>query len=161
MSAAGRRRHARRGQSHSGGHASAADDGPGYGWVLFAGAMLMMLGVLNIIEGIAAVSNSRFFVGNATYIFGSLNTWGWIMLCLGALQLLAGLGVFVKNQFARWGGVLVLGLNAIAQLVFIRAYPFWALSIFAIDVLAMFGLVVYGGATAADRAQHGPEVAAP
>jgi hypothetical protein len=110
--------------------------------------MLLMLGALNVIEGIAAVGNSRFFVADATYIVGSLNTWGWVMLCLGAVQLLAGLGVFVKNQAARWVGVVVLCANAIAQLLFIRAYPFWALSIVALDVVAIFGLIVYGGTVA-------------
>jgi hypothetical protein len=49
-----------------------------------------------------------------------------------------------KNQFARWTGVAVLGLNAIAQLLFIPAYPFWSLALFSIDILAIYGLVAYG-----------------
>ena len=47
-------------------------------------------------------------------------------------------------QFARWVGVLVLSLNAIVQLLMIPAYPFWSLSIFAIDFLAIYGLCAYG-----------------
>jgi hypothetical protein len=103
-----------------------------------------MLGTLNFIEGIAAVSNSRFFVNNTHYIAGSLNTWGWVVLCIGVGQWLVGLGVFFKNQFARWVGVMVLGLNAIVQLLMIPAYPFWSLSIFTLDIVAVFGLVAYG-----------------
>jgi hypothetical protein len=116
----------------------------GVGWVLFAGCLLLMLGTLNFIEGIAAVSNSRFFVNNTHYIAGSLNTWGWVVLCIGVGQWLVGLGVFFKNQFARWVGVMVLGLNAIVQLLMIPAYPFWSLSIFTLDIVAVFGLVAYG-----------------
>jgi uncharacterized membrane protein HdeD (DUF308 family) len=116
----------------------------GVGWVLFAGALLLMLGTLNFIEGIAAVSNSRFFVADTKYIAGSLNTWGWVVLCIGVVQWLVGLGVFFKNQFARWVGVAVLGINAIVQLMMIPAYPFWSLSIFTLDILALFGLVAYG-----------------
>jgi hypothetical protein len=40
--------------------------------------------------------------------------------------------------------VIILGLNSIAQLLLIPAYPFWSLSIFALDILAIFALVAYG-----------------
>ena len=53
-------------------------------------------------------------------------------------------GVFVKNQFSRWVGVVVLAGNAIVQLMMIPAYPFWSLSIFALDILAIYGLIAYG-----------------
>ena len=120
------------------------EDDRGYGWVMFSGVLLLMLGTLNVIEGIAAISNSRFFVANTHYIFGTLNTFGWIVLCVGVVELAVGCGVFVKNQFARWVGVLVLALNAIAQLLLMPAYPFWALSIFTMDLLAIYGLIAYG-----------------
>jgi hypothetical protein len=116
----------------------------GYGWVLFAGTLLLILGTLNFVEGIAAVGNSHFFVDNTHYIIGSLNTWGWVVLCVGVVQWIVGAGVFVKNQMSRWVGVFVLGVNAIVQLLMIPAYPFWSLSIFALDVLAIFGLLTYG-----------------
>jgi hypothetical protein len=51
-------------------------------------------------------------------------------MCIGVLEWLVGVGVFVKNQFSRWVGVIALGLNAIAQLLMIQAYPWWSLSIF-------------------------------
>ena len=120
------------------------DGDHGYGWLTFAGTMLLLLGTLNFIEGIAAISKSHFFIGNAHYVFGDLKTWGWVVLFVGAAQLLIGLGIFVRNQYARWAGVAVAGLNAIAQLLFIPAYPFWSLALFAIDVLVIYGLVAYG-----------------
>lgn len=120
------------------------EDDRGAGWIAFAGVLVMILGTMNVIEGIAAVGNAHFFVADARYVFGDLNTWGWVTLCLGVLQLIVALGVFVKNQFARWTGVAVLGLNAVAQLLMMPAYPFWSLSLFAIDILAIYGLVAYG-----------------
>ena len=122
-----------------------AEDEHGDGWVLFAGAMLGILGTVNLIEGIAAISRSHFFVGNAHYVFGDLKTWGWVALILGVLQGLASLGIFVRNQFARWAGVGFGILNAIAQLLSISSYPFWALSLFALDILVVYGLIAYGG----------------
>jgi hypothetical protein len=120
------------------------EEDQGYGWVVFAGVLLLMLGTLNFIEGIAAIGNSHFFVANTHYIAGSLNTWGWIILLVGVVEWCVGLAVFVKSQFARWAGVSVLGLNSIVQLLLMPAYPFWSLSVFSLDVLAIYGLVVYG-----------------
>jgi hypothetical protein len=120
------------------------DDDHGSGWVAFAGILLLILGVLNTIEGIAAIGNAHFFVADAHYIAGSLNTWGWVVLCIGVIQLLVGFGVFARNQFSRWVGVIILGLNAIAQLMMIPAYPFWSLTLFAVGIVAMFGLIAYG-----------------
>jgi uncharacterized membrane protein HdeD (DUF308 family) len=123
---------------------SSAVEERGSGWVGFAGVLLLILGALNLIEGIAAIDKSHFFVGNTHYIAGSLNTWGWVATIIGASQLLVGLGIFARNQFARWLGVLVLGLNSISALMMIPAYPFWSLCIFTLDVLGIYGLVTYG-----------------
>jgi|SRR6059058_496767 len=120
------------------------DEERGYGWVMFAGVLLLMLGTLNFIEGIAAIGNAHFFVHNTAYIAGSLNTWGWVVLCIGVVQWAVGLGVFVKNQFSRWAGVAIFGLNAIIQLMIMPAYPFWSLSIFAVDILGMYALIAHG-----------------
>jgi hypothetical protein len=120
------------------------EDERGRGWILFAAVLLLTLGTINVIEGIAAISRSHFYVAGAHYVFGDLRTWGWVALILGAIQLLAGLGVLAKNQFARWTGVAVLSLNALAQLLMIPAYPFWSLAIFAVDILALYGLIAYG-----------------
>jgi len=84
------------------------------------------------------------FVANAHYVVGNLRAWGWVTLILAILQLLAGVGVMVGNQAARWFGVVVVGLNAINQMFFIPAYPFWSLMIIAADIVALWGLCAYG-----------------
>ena len=103
-----------------------------------------MIGCFNLIDGIAAVARSHVFIANAHYVFGDLRTWGWITLIIGALQLLAAAGVLAGNQLARWFAVAVVGLNAIGQMFFIPAYPFWSLTIIAVDVVALWGLCAYG-----------------
>jgi hypothetical protein len=114
------------------------------GWVIFSGVLLLLLGTINFIDGLGAISSAHFYVAGARYVGGDLNTWGWVALCIGVAQWAVGLGIFVKNQFARWTGVAVLGLNAIAQLLMMPAYPFWSLSVFAVDIVAIYGLVVHG-----------------
>jgi hypothetical protein len=120
------------------------DEPRGLGLVFFAAIMLLVVGLFNVIDGIAAIANSHVFVANAHYVFGDLRAWGWVVLILGLLQLLAGGGVIVGNQAARWFGIAVIGLNLVAQLFFIPAYPFWALTIIAFDVFALYGLCLYG-----------------
>jgi hypothetical protein len=120
------------------------DEERGGGWILFAGVLLLTLGVFNMVDGIAAISRAHFYVANAHYVFGDLRAWGWVVLFLGVLQILVGLGIFARNQLARWTGVVVLALNALAQLFMMPSYPFWSLSVFAIDIVAIYGLVAYG-----------------
>jgi hypothetical protein len=117
----------------------------GSGWVLFAGIMISLVGVLNVIYGIAAIGDSRFFVNDATYILSGLNTWGWIMLLLGVAQVVAAYAIFRGGDFARWFGIGVAGLNAIGALMSISAYPFWSLAVFTLDILVIYGLAAYGG----------------
>jgi hypothetical protein len=113
-------------------------------WIVFAAVLLLTVGALNVIDGIAAISKSHFYVAGAHYIFGDLKMWGWIVLILGITQLLVGYGLFSRNQLARWTGVVIVGLNAIAQLLMIPAYPFWSLALFALDIVALYALVAYG-----------------
>ena len=126
------------------GEARANEQGHGYGLVLFASILLVVIACFNLIYGIAAIANSHVFTTHAHYVFGNLKTWGWITLIMGLLQLLAALGVLAGNQLARWFAVVVLGLNAIDQMFFVSAYPFWSLTIIAMDVVALYGLCAYG-----------------
>jgi hypothetical protein len=119
-------------------------EGRGYGLVLFAGVLLLVAGFWNMIYGIAGIANSHVFVANAHYVFGNLRAWGWVTLIFAILMLIAGGGVIAGNQLARWFAVAVLGLNAIEQMFTIPAYPFWSLTIIAMDLLALYGLCAYG-----------------
>jgi hypothetical protein len=116
----------------------------GYGLIIFASVLLLVIGFFNLIDGIAAIAKSHVFIANAHYVIGDLRAWGWVVLIFGILQLLAGAGALVGNQLARWCGVGLVGLNAIAQMFFIPAYPFWSLMIIAADVVALYALCVYG-----------------
>lgn len=117
------------------------------GWVMFAAVMLLILGCTNIVEGVAAVGGSGAFVARAHYVFGDLNSWGWVIWAIGIAQGLTAVGILIKNQFARWLGVAFAAVNTLAQMLMIQAYPFWALALVSLDVLVMYGLVAYGGRT--------------
>ena len=122
-----------------------SDPDRGAGWLLFAGLMIVMVGILNVIYGIAAIDNANFFVANQKYILSDLSTWGWVTLVLGVLQIVAAFSIWSGGAFGRWFGIGVAGLNAIAALMSLPGSPFWSLAIFTVDILIIYGLAAYGG----------------
>jgi hypothetical protein len=107
---------------------------------VFAAALLLLAGVLNIIWGIAAIGNAKFFIADQKYIISSLHTWGWITLVLGALQMFAAFSLASGGTFGRWFGMFAAGLSAISALLSIPAYPFWSLCIFALAIIILYEL---------------------
>ena len=121
------------------------EDEHGQGLVTFAGVMLMIAGVLNTLYGIAAIDKANFFVHNARYVFGDLSTWGWFVLALGVLQFFAAFAIWRGAGWGRWFGVGCASVNAILQMLWLPAYPILALTILPLDIIAIYGLLAYGG----------------
>jgi hypothetical protein len=117
----------------------------GSGWILFAAVMLGLAGLWNFFAGIAAIADAHVYVANAHYVFGDLSTWGWIIMILGILQGFAALALTTGSEVARWFGIGCAAVNSIGQLLFIPAFPYWGIAMFAVDLLIIFGLAVYGG----------------
>jgi hypothetical protein len=121
------------------------DDHTARRWTEYAAIMIMLAGILNVIWAIAALSNSKFFQTTSGYILSDLHTWGWITLVVGLLELAAAYSIWNGGDFGKYFGILVATLNAISALMSIKAYPFWAICLFAIDILIIYALVTYGG----------------
>jgi hypothetical protein len=102
--------------------------------------LLMISSILNIIYGIAAISESHFFVAETHFILSGLNTWGWVTLILGVAQILAAGSLFVGGGFGRWFGILTAALVSIGALLDIPAYPFWSLCVFALSIIIIYQL---------------------
>jgi hypothetical protein len=121
------------------------DDERGAGLLTFAGVMLMIVGIVNFIGGIAAIDNANFYIGSADFVVSNLETWGWVVMITGVVQVLAAFGVLARNQPARWLGVFFASLNMLAQFLLFPAQPLWSLMIIAVDTLIIYGLIAYGG----------------
>jgi hypothetical protein len=117
----------------------------GAGRAAFVAILLLIAGVLNVIYGIAAVADANFYAGNTHYVISSLHAWGWITILLGILQLFAGFSLLGGGTFGRVIGIVAASLGAIGSLLAVGgAFPFWSLGIFALCVICIHGLVVYG-----------------
>ena len=110
-------------------------------WIAFAGVMMLILGSLDLLWGLAAVLNDEVVVvGGRGVIVFDITTWGWIQLILGLVVVLTGLGLLVGNTAARWAGVFLLSVNAILQIVWFPAAPLWALLMITLDIVLIFFL---------------------
>lgn len=110
-------------------------------WIAFAGVMMLILGSLDLLWGLAAVLNNEVVVvgGHGVIVF-DITTWGWIQLVVGVVVVLTGLGLLVGNTAARWAGVFLLSVNTILQIVWFPAAPLWALLMITLDIVLIFFL---------------------
>lgn len=112
---------------------------------MFAAILLVIAGVLNVIYGIAAISNGDFFSQHTVYVVFGLGFWGWVTLIIGLVQLTGGYSLFSGGTYGRTIGIIAATLGAIESLLSIGgSYPFWSLGIFALCLIVLHGLVVYG-----------------
>jgi hypothetical protein len=116
------------------------------GWVVFASTMMLLLGSLQAIQGLVAIFDAGYYhvtpgglVVNVDY-----TAWGWTHLLLGVLIVISGVGVLAGNVAARAVAVFLALLSAIANLLFIEAYPIWSVIIITVDVLVIYALTVHG-----------------
>jgi hypothetical protein len=116
------------------------------GWVVFAAFMMVMVGVFQAVEGLVAVFDDGFYhvTRSGLVVDVDYNVWGWTHMLLGALLIISGVGVLAGNIVARTVAVILAGLSALVNLVFIEAYPIWAVIIITVDVLVIYALVVHG-----------------
>jgi hypothetical protein len=116
------------------------------GWVVFASFMMFLVGAFQAIQGLVALFDDGFYLvtpGNLV-VDVNYNVWGTVHLIFGVLLLLSGAGVLTGNLAARTVGVILAGLSAVANLLFIEAYPFWSILIITVDVLVIYALTVHG-----------------
>jgi hypothetical protein len=113
------------------------------GWFVFAAVMMLVLGGLDALWGLAAVLNNEVVVvGGHGVIVADISTWGWINLILGVALILTGLGLLGEVGAARWAAIFLIALGAILQLPWFTAAPLWTLLIIALSVVLIYQLTV-------------------
>ena len=116
------------------------------GWVVFGGVMLIMVGLFQVVQGLVALFDDGFYAvrPNGLVVNVNYNTWGWTHLAIGVIAALTGLGLLAGNIVARWLGVVIAMLSALANLAFISAYPIWSTIVIALDVIVIYAIIVHG-----------------
>lgn len=115
------------------------------GWVGFAGWLLVVIGILEVIEGLIAVIRDNYYVLTANQIIVfDLTTWGWITLFWGIIVGLTGWGLLMRAGWARWVAIVAGTVNVISQLSFVGSaqYPLWALTVITFTLIVIYALIV-------------------
>ncbi|PZG27466.1 hypothetical protein C1I98_33355 [Spongiactinospora gelatinilytica] len=115
------------------------------GWVWFAGIILIMVGIFNIVSGLYAIVNSDLYVQTPSrLLLFNLAGWGWIHLIFGVLLLATGIALSIGETWARAVATVLVVINAITQLIWLAVNPWWSLVIIAVDVLVLYAIIVHG-----------------
>ncbi len=115
------------------------------GWAYFAAYIMMLSGFFQMIYGLTAVLNDKYFVVTSTHLLTfDVSTWGWIHLLTGALVLLAGLTLLSGSLYGRTVGVIVAFFSAVVALWDLSLYPVWSVIVITLDVLVIWALTVHG-----------------
>lgn len=105
--------------------------------------MLVIGGAANSLYGLVGLLEEEHFVSDAL-LFGAVTFWGGVNLVIGAIQLMIALLIWKGVPSGASLGILIAGLNAVAQLLAIGAYPIWSTTVLAIDILIIYALAAYG-----------------
>jgi hypothetical protein len=117
------------------------------GWIAFASVMMIIGGGLQAFYGLVALLNDTWVGWNAetsNAVLVDLTAWGWAHLIIGAILVLAGIGVLTGNILARTIGVIVAGIALAANFFTIPVYPLWSISVMVIAVLVIWALTAHG-----------------
>jgi hypothetical protein len=111
------------------------------GWIIFAGVIMLIEGFLDAMWGLAAVINNEVIaVGGHGVVVWDVSAWGWGHLILGTLVALTGLGLLAGQSWARWLGILFVGLDVLVQFGTFTLFPLWSMLIIAIDIVILYQL---------------------
>jgi len=125
--------------------AEAPSSAAAIGLITFAGVMMIMAGGFQALAGLVAIFENEFFVATRNYLVQfDATSWGWIHLLLGLLVLFAGFAVMSGQTWGRTIGVILAVLSALSNFAFIPYYPFWAITIIALDVFIIWALTAHG-----------------
>ena len=117
----------------------------GGGRVIFAAFLLLFAGTINVIYGIGALDNANIYTDDTRYVLDNLNTLGWVLIILGAIQLTGGFSLMAGSTFGRVIGIIGGSLGAIGALLSIGAgNPWWSLCVFALCVYVVHGILIFG-----------------
>lgn len=111
------------------------------GFVVFAGTMLLVIGGVNVFEGLIALfDDERLVVTRENLVLVDLTGWGWVLLISGLIMIAAGLGLLAAQTWARITAIVIVGVHAIIQIAWLGAYPVWSLLMIALDTVLLYAL---------------------
>ena len=114
----------------------------GTGWITFGGILFFVVGIFQVIDGIAALSRSHVYSDYG--LFANIHFWGAVVLIVGGLSIFAGYAILNRMPSGRTIGIGLSCLGIIVELMFLSAMPLWALIMVALYSMILYALIVRG-----------------
>ncbi len=108
----------------------------------YIGAILTILsGLVTSFMGITGIISGNFYNNVASFPFYySVRSRGVTLLVIGAIAFLMGLALLASWYWARTGAIVVAVLSALANFMFLPYYPFWSVTVIALNVVIIWEL---------------------
>jgi hypothetical protein len=115
------------------------------GWIAFAGIVIIVVGVMDVLQGFVAILKDEYVVATPKGLaILDVTGWGWATLIWGVLLIVAALGLLGGAGWARWLAIIGVAVNAVQQIAFQanypQAYPLWNLVIIALNIVVLYAL---------------------
>lgn len=121
-----------------------------FGFIMFAGVMMIVIGMFQALQGLVAIFEDTFYVVSPNYwLEFDVTAWGWIHLIAGIVVAAAGVSLLSGQTWARVVAIVVAGLSAFANFMFIPYYPVWSLVIIALNIIVIWAVAAHGRELAA------------
>ena len=117
------------------------------GWAAFAGVVMLVIGILDAIYGLAALLNDNVITtagGGSGVIIWDFTTWGWIHLIVGVILILTAFGLFSAAGWARVVAIVVCVIGAVVQVGMITAFPIWSFLMILLYIAVIYNLTARG-----------------
>jgi hypothetical protein len=115
-----------------------------HGMAVFAGVIMIIAGVFQAIEGLAGILNDEYLVVLPNYFLAfDITLWGWLHLLIGLALLAIGVSVLRGATWARVAGMVLAGISALLNFIWLPYSPWWSLLVIAIDILVIWALANY------------------
>lgn len=113
------------------------------GWIGFAGLVILIIGGLDVFQGLLALLQDNYFVvSRSGFLAVDLTVWGWGLMIWGALLIVTGLALIQGHTWARWVTLVLVTANIFGILGFLgnSQNPIWALTVLTLNVIVLYGL---------------------
>jgi len=113
------------------------------GWIGFAGLIILIIGGLDVFQGLIALLEDNYYVvSKSGYLAVDLTAWGWALLIWGALLILTGLALIRGQTWARWVSLVLVTANIFGILGFLgnSQNPIWAITVLTLNVIVIYAL---------------------
>ncbi|MFD6893227.1 hypothetical protein ACFWB0_01590 [Rhodococcus sp. NPDC060086] len=120
-----------------------------------AAIIMVTIGTLQFLQGLAAVAEDELFIQGQEYTFKfDFTTWGWIHIALGVVIVAVGIALITGATWARVTAIVIAAISILANFLWLPYYPWWSVLIIALDVVVIWAVSTWHPRADYSRAEY-------